>query len=201
MLSPVVSTSRTSSRVDRSGAARRRPAAAARFGESCLHADAEVADHRERQASTPARRDRDGCESDCRSAARLDQRLVLRRPVPALAARPLLPFHEHFVGVFGVRRAARRPSSGSRLRSWRTATVAPAAVVDLDARRPVGRRLRADRVFPRRMHVFQVVVVDDLPVPLRVGTEIEGTPGDERGFVTDGGQVDVGLGMKLRHSV
>src|SRR5215204_2217113 len=44
------------------------------------------------------------------------------------------------------------------------------------------------------MHVFQVVIVDDLPVSAGVGTEIESTPSDERGFMTDGGQVNVGLG-------
>ena len=39
-------------------------------------------------------------------------------------------------------------------------------IVDLDACRAVRRRLRADRVFARRMHVLQIVVVDDLPLPL-----------------------------------
>ena len=161
-------------------------------------ADAEIADHREGQLRGRHGGIGIGAKAVVVLRAGLHQRLVLRRPVPALAAGPLLPFYEHLVGVFGIGLKTREPAMvgdlGLRARHRRTGRV-----VDLDHGRTVGRRLRANRVLSRRMHIFQVVVVDDLPFPPGVGTEIEGTPSDERGFVADRRQIKVGLGMKLRH--
>ena len=75
-----------------------------------------------------------------------------------------------------------------------------AGVTHLDERRPVRRRARADRILARRVDVLQVLVVDELGRAPAGHAEIERTPGDERGLVGDGREVDVRLGVKLGHS-
>lgn len=47
--------------------------------------------------------------------------------------------------------------------------------------------------------VLQLFIVNELPRAFARDAEIERALGNQRGFVRDGGQVDVRLGVKLRH--
>ena len=163
------------------------------------HANAKVADDGERQCRRLVERRHVGAKPVVISAS-LDERLPGGRPVPPLALGPFLAFDDDLVGVLRVRLEARDPAvirgvgGGDGHRS-------AARVRHFHRRGSVRGRSRTNRVSPRGVNVFQIVVVHELHFAARRRLEIERTPGDQRRLVADRWQVDVGLGMKLRHVV
>ena len=140
-----------------------------------LHADAEVAHHRKRQRRGWQRGIRIGAEPVVIAVSRLDERLVLRRPVPSLAHCPLFVLYEHFVGVLGVGLQSRQPTV-IRDFGLRDADERAGCVVHLDTRRPVRSRLRADGILAGRVDVLQIVIVDDLRLAAAGCPEIKRAP-------------------------
>ena len=139
-----------------------------------------------------------GAEAVVVAGARLHQRLLGGGPVPAFAFGPLRVFDEHAVGVFGVGTQTGDPAMIGRFGLGRGYD-GTAGVLHLDARRPIRRRARADGILARRVDVPEVVVVHELGRAMAGDAEIERAPGDERRLVGDGRQIDIRLGVKLRH--
>src|SRR5687767_2954008 len=97
------------------------------------------------------------------TAAALHQALALAwRPVPSFSLSPYFVVDDHLVPILRVRLQSRHPAEVARLGEARGGKLAVRGV-DVDARAAVRRRPGADALAPWRMHVAEVMILDDLP--------------------------------------
>jgi len=116
---------------------------------------------------------------DVASAPLHESLRVPGRPIPSFIFGPHLVLDDHLVAIARVGREPGDPAEVRRFGEARRRQ-RPVHVVDVHARGPVRIRARADALAARRMHVAQIVVVDELPFVARACLEVKRAPGDER---------------------
>ena len=166
-----------------------------RLPPSAVCASASPSSRRRRSRPSPrssrrrrrAQWDRGSCRTGCRSCRPPGRARCPARTSPSARRPPTLRSSRTLCRCIRCRASGRAPSNDSRPRSSPRGKDTR-LVVDLDPRRPIGRRQRADGILARRVDVLQILVVDDLPLAAARGAEVERAPGHQCRLVGDGGR-------------